>query len=332
MKKTAAWILGMSLAAGAHAEPAWLKGMDEAKAAAAGDKEKKGIALFFVDEENGFSNRLEAKLDDPEVKEVFKKLAAVRLDLGSAATEETKALAAGYGLPKAPGLVILNPEGKLLGLTGYQGSDFLAKSIEEILKRTPRQESPQVQGGAKGQKAGGKPGQGGAEGEKNPMRPVAGQMEDVHSDISRQDTGPVVHQKIKSILDELDRLIEQSESSSSSSSSSSSQSKSKDEGQGQGQGEGEGEGEGEGKGKGQGKPKGQKPGGQGAKQSAAGHRGDGENLNNPFASPAASWGERVKIDPEKSAVLKAREGVTPPEYESYVSEYFNRLAREGSDR
>lgn len=320
MRRTAIWVLGLAAAAALRAEPAWIKTFDEAKAAAA--KEKKAIALFFADDESGFSARLEAKLDDPEIKALLDKLAAVRLDLGAEAADETKALAAGFGVQKAPALVLLNPEAKLLGLTGYQGAEFLAKSIEEILKRTPRETPPP------GMAPGGAPGGQGAGGEKNPLRPVAGNMEDVHADISRQDTGPVVHQKIKAILDELDRLIEQSESSSSSSSSSSSQSQKKDESEGQGQGQGQGEGQG----KEGGNPSGQKAGKQGAQRSKAGHRGDGENLNNPFASPAAAWGERVKIDPEKSAVLKAREGVTPPEYESYVSEYFRRLAEEGSGR
>lgn len=56
------------------------------------------------------------------------------------------------------------------------------------------------------------------------------------------------------------------------------------------------------------------------------YQGSPIRLADPFGSSGMSWGQRVPIDPEKSAVLKPRGERIPPEYEEYVLAYWSRLS------
>lgn len=147
--------------------------------------------------------------------------------------------------------------------------------------------------------------------EANLLKPLAGRMEAVRSDLERQDTGAAVQLQIDGVLEEIDRLLEASETV----------------------------------------PPGPGPDGprppvpqpkdprpkdpdkdrphprRPLSRSRAADRDGAEHLRNgSFASGAEPWGRRVPIDPEKSAVLKPREGTLPPEYAAYIETYWTLLA------
>lgn len=289
------------------------------KAMESGKKAGRPVAVCFFDDE-GFSARLEAELSQEKVSALFASMSAVRLTL-----EGAPEAAARFKVQATPSIVLLNAEGKLLGiLNGYQPAAALVLSIEEVLKRTPRDldvamrtKPATVPGPGVAPPAADAPGE-----DVNPMVPVAERMDVVGQDIRREDTGPIVQKQIKSILDELDRLIEEA-SQQSSSSQQKQQKKQKQE-------QGEGEPKPGAPKPGQGKQGGMDPSSP-MTDSQTVERDGGMGLNQPFASPHAAWGNRVPVESEKSAVLKAREGKVPPEYEGFINEYMKRLleAREG---
>ncbi len=323
----AVFLLGLGFGAAGAAEVRWHKTLEEALAA--GDQGRRPVGVVFLDEGN-FSERLEAVLEEAGVQEFLGKIEPVRLTFGD---EANKGVADGYGVQKAPTIVLLNPEGKLLGMVGYRKAEFLILTMEEILKRQPR-EDPPAPSARKRPQGPGSPGADAQDGEQNPIRPVVGLMEDVRGDLDREDTGPVVQQKIKGILDELDRLIEladQQQGGGGNQSDSQQSEGKKDQGEGK-QGEEENQKSSPGQGGSPTKGSASMKAKEGAKNSTAATKSGATRINNPFSSPASPWGSRLKNEGETSAVLKPREGVAPPEYDAYVKEYTERLGKASQER
>lgn len=290
-------------------EVRWTK--DVETALSDGKKKKQPVAICFLGDE-GFSARLEAEFaKEKSLQEFLGKLVAVQVDF-----DKSPEIAAQYKVVSPPAVVYLNAEGQLLGiLSGYQPAEAFIRTSAEILKRTPRGASAPAAG------APGQPEPPPAQGQpkSNPMVPIAGWMDEVKEGITREETGPVVQGKIKTILDELDRLIEESSQSSSSSKSKSKKKKPGEEGSQPGEGEGEGNKPGN-------KP-GMKVGVQGLQQSSEANRDGDTKINSPFTSSSTSWGQRIPVEEEAYDSTKARDAKIPAEYDAYLKKYFEILSK-----
>ncbi len=166
---------------------------------------------------------------------------------------------------------------------------------------------------------------------KEPLKTIAGKMDEVQKRLSAIDSGRVTQTRQKEIVAMLEDLIATiEENASPPPPSGSGEGKEKDKGKGKGEGEGEGEGEGKGKGKKPGLPSGIGIPTQGATVSrlVGGPTLAPSGLREPRASDRTDdWGSLPPMEQKK--LMETFREAMPERYQEMIRDYYRKLA---SDR